>query len=987
MKDDFIKDALVRIAYRDVPEVVDLWPRIESQLNRRNSLIQAYRTRPLALVMIIILILLLLTSVAYAIGRSLGYVPGVGIIDQDAPVRVLMEPVSATREGITLTITNATLTPEKTVIEFTLENVPWEALSHDENVGGCSLMAEIKLPDGTNLQFSEGGGGAGKNRFVFSPVPADTNEATFIMPCISGTLPGKAPENWELHLWFVPAPPEMTVVPVIEIQPSQTPKANPSSVEEPPLSITKVMEIGDNYIIMGEFDAEKTKDPLHADARWQLTDGIKLTDGTGKEIYSTIPTDIELPAPTTPNAEVWAYQISRNFSPPLTISDSGIYITNVGVPQSFEFDFDTGENPSPGQMWTLNKDFTVDGYSIRLVSISVGNNGYDFNFDHTAPVNLFEENANVLGVDDVDIAGYTAVGGGGGGGSISRVYEKLPTGKLKILISIQHLQSLNKKSWQAQWSPETPASSLYGIALKLDKFIPLEDGYYLIGHTDWTDERIANVSPAGWNLKAYDVKGLEVPLEPAVFDKDSALAQSLAPNQWVYHIYSKAFNAPVTLRATQMSLEFKQPIKMMLDLRPYNFSFSDDQIGVPWKIGLNPLDIPGIQASAFKATYVKEGDLRGFEIGIRADPALRGIGFTIESGLNTEGLSSISGGGGWSRDEATGIIQTRALTNAKMSFPLVLSANGAAINGDWQVTWDPPVAEAGAIPVTVQQACVTLEKWKQTLSSPEPLPPDLPPQVLVSRGALWPDPSLFISNLDGSAEQGLVFGHGKLSPDYTKLVYSGADGNLYVMNVFTKDNVALTTDGNDRTPFWSADGSQIAFTRFTDKGANIFVMASNGQNLRALTDTTDNISLFGWMPGSRSLIFSLTQPDGSHIQTLDIDSGVTQDLMVLRDEPSESVSVSPDGKWIVFADKVTGRMAPGIFISRLDSSEKRLLVQLDYWVADRPRWSPDGKWLAFEVIDMDQMASPSHSALVNVGTCQVVPLNMLNGTIEQWLHK
>lgn len=952
---------------------------------------QTMRARPALAIMLAILALLLLTGVAYAIGRSLGYIPGVGIVEQGTPIRVLAEPVSVTRDGITLTITNAILTLDKTVVEFTLENVPLGALSQDENVFGCSSSAELHLPDGTTLQIMKGSASMNMTRFEYASIPANENEAVFVLPCIMNTLPGLAPEHWELPVHFVPAPPDMTVVPVIEIQPSPTPEASLSSVEESPLSITKVMGIGDNYIIMGEFDAAKTKDPLNADARWQWTDAIKVTDGNGQDIYSTVPTDIELPVPTTPSAEVWAYQISRNFSPPLTVSYAGIYIMPVNQPQTFQLELDTGVNPQPGQEWILNKEFTLDGYSIRLVSIVASQNGYDFTFENSFydpfSSNLFVENSNALSVEHIDIAGYTPIGGGGGGGSIGKMYEKLPTGKLKIQISIQHLQSLNKKSWQIQWSPETQTSSLYGITLKLDKFIPLDDGYYLVGHTEWMDERIANVSLAGWDLKAYDANGTEVPLEPVVFDKDVALVQSLDPNQWAFHIFSKAFNAPITLRATQMGLEFKQPIKLTLDLSPYNFSFSEDQIGIPWKFGLTPLDIPGIQASAFKATYVKVGDLRGFEIGIQADPALRGIGFTIESGLDTEGLSSISSGGGWSRDEMTGLIQSRALTNAKMSFPLVLSANSAFINGNWETTWDPPAAEAGAAPVTVQQACVTLEKWKQAAASPEPIPSDLPSQVLISRGALWPNPSLFISKLDGSAEQGLVFGQGGLSPDYTKLIYSGSDGNLYVMDVVTKESVALTTGGDDRSPFWSADGSQIAFLRYTDKGANVFVMDSQGQNARPLTNTTDNLALFGWMPSSHSLIFSTFKPDGSHIQTLDVDSGTTHDLMVLRDEAAESVSLSPDSKWIAFTDKVTGRMTPGIFVSRLDTSEKRLLVQLDYWVADRPRWSPDGKWLVFEVFDMDQMTSPPVSALVNVETCQVIPLNVLNGTIEQWLPK
>jgi Tol biopolymer transport system component len=77
-------------------------------------------------------------------------------------------------------------------------------------------------------------------------------------------------------------------------------------------------------------------------------------------------------------------------------------------------------------------------------------------------------------------------------------------------------------------------------------------------------------------------------------------------------------------------------------------------------------------------------------------------------------------------------------------------------------------------------------------------------------------------------------------------------------------------------------------------------------------------------------------------------------------------------------------MTPGFFISRLDGSDERLLIQLDTWSVSQPRWSPDGNWLAFSVMDTDLFTTPLTSGLVNVATCQVVPLKGLDGQIEGW---
>src|SRR3990172_11540144 len=115
-----MKDALESIARRDVPENTDSWPRIVGRLAERKSAMKIIRTRPLTAVLIALLVLLILSGVAYALGRSLGYIPGLGLVSQDTPIRVLAAPVSQTRDGISITVKDAVLSSDKTVILFTV---------------------------------------------------------------------------------------------------------------------------------------------------------------------------------------------------------------------------------------------------------------------------------------------------------------------------------------------------------------------------------------------------------------------------------------------------------------------------------------------------------------------------------------------------------------------------------------------------------------------------------------------------------------------------------------------------------------------------------------------------------------------------------------------------------------------------------------------------------------------------------------------------
>ena len=957
---------------------------------------RSFRLRPawgmlIGLIVLVILIVLAIgpQRVAAEMKKLFGYIPGFGIVDQNASLRVLEKPVTQTRTGITVTVKQAFLTSDKTVLTYTVEGVPWSAYPHNENIGGCSGIPNLRLPNGTLLAITGGEGSLQESTFNYPPIPANLSQATFVLPCLLDTSPGLAPENWELSLRFVPAPANLTVMPVIDVTPSPEPQVNTPAAPVNPLALLKVVDEGDNYVLLGEFRPSRAQDPsLPAGSYWSLTDAVKITDASGQEVFFTTPSDAHLLLPPSqPDALPWAYQIGKTFTPPLTITYTGRYTILADPSAQTQFTFDAGANPQPGQVWERNQDFQLAGHTIRLVSIQrLAQSGYGFSFESSDPA---------VQTVSVDISGYIPHGRGepvGGNAGLTPGkwsqelldYDKLPTGKLKVVLSNLTLYR-EAKTWQVQWSPASaqPGSpSLYGISLAVDKYIPFADGYYLLGHTAWTDGRITSAAPGEWALKAYNALGQELALEPGDWQQ-AGLTQEA--NQWLYRLYGKNFNAPLTLRATQMDVTFKQPVKLALDLRSYGFNGLDAQLGTVWKLGGVPLDVPGLSANVFKVTYIKLGDEKGFEIGIDADAARQGLPFTIESGLDTTGMTRVGGGSGSNRDDANGLVLSTVLTDAKITFPLVLSTSTATVYGPWEVPWNPPAGDPNATPATLAQACVTLDAWKNAANSTVLLPTGLPGRVLLSRGAIAPDPSLFISSLDGSTNLGLVFGQGSLSPDGTQLAYSGADDLLYVMDVSTKQSTLLTDNTFDLRPLWSPDGTQIAFSRLTDKGYNVFVMDAGGQDVRALTDTTGGILAAAWMPDGQKVVGVTIQGGSDSVQLLNVSGGAAQTLAFIQQSGDTNVSISPDGQWIAFVDKVLGRMSPGIFIARLDGSDRRLLVQLDTWSVGIPRWSPDGNWLAFTATDTDLYSTPLTPGLVNIATCQVVPLKGLDGEIEGWL--
>ena len=459
---------------------------IKRAVEKTPKTIPSFRLRPAWIIVFAVLSVMIVATLVIgpqrvfaAVRGLLGYIPDVGIVDNSVPIRVLAEPVGVTRDGITLTVTSATLTVDRTHIDYRIFGVPGSAYPDREDVMGCTQSEYLRLPDGTQLTRMDND---------FQPVPAGVNNAVFVVPCIFNTLPGTVPENWELPLSFVPAPPDLAVMPVIELSPSPQASLLPDATALPEsagtstalvdsaVTVNKVIETEDGYILVGQVQPQSKSGETT-----QITGDLEIRDASGKVVSYTHPADVsqEIAGAST-GGTGWAVQFkAAGLVYPLTIRFPGVYLFQPDPSATAGFTFDAGPNPQPGQEWSPNQDIQIAGHTLKLVSIMADSRGgYSFRFQVDPEVYSAS----------VQIEGSTPNGGGGGGGggltngefNVTLSYAQIPSGVLTVILSNLTLIG-DPLTWQGQWSPTSPRADLPanptlqpGVCLTADSLAQLE---------------------------------------------------------------------------------------------------------------------------------------------------------------------------------------------------------------------------------------------------------------------------------------------------------------------------------------------------------------------------------------------------------------------------------------------------------------------------------------------------------------------------------
>jgi TolB protein len=184
-----------------------------------------------------------------------------------------------------------------------------------------------------------------------------------------------------------------------------------------------------------------------------------------------------------------------------------------------------------------------------------------------------------------------------------------------------------------------------------------------------------------------------------------------------------------------------------------------------------------------------------------------------------------------------------------------------------------------------------------------------------------------------------------------KIVFtSNRDGNseIYTINPDGTGLSRLTYDpAGDFSPVWSADGSEIAFSRSTNPGSGggeLFVMNADGSGLRRVTDDGEIDSNPSWSPDGTRLVFTSVRTSVSEIYTIGVDGTGESPIRAAGVEGTHP-SWSPDGRRIVF----TGAGPGGIDLLLIDADGSHLtnLSMSVYTDENKPAWSPDGSMIAF----------------------------------------
>ncbi|MCE5207196.1 MAG: hypothetical protein LLG42_02680 [Chloroflexi bacterium] len=442
-----------------------------------------------------VIILLVLAVTVLAIGpqrvlaavRGLfGYIPEVGIMQEGSSLRVLAEPATVERDGITLQVTEGAGDDLHTIVIYQTDGLSVATANSQGEGAMTGGLAMLVLPDGSILTQTGGKGkswGTGyQTRLVFPALPAGADEFTLVIERLESMPAGAAPEDWQIPLVFETAPPDFEMLPVYELTtPTETlggqdtalsptdsaGEAAPFGIQ---LTLDRVVETEDGFQLQGHTSWDGQNYSLVSFDPW-LAGTVTLSDAQGNDIpFEETQPDYSL-GPVSPTSSMWALKTnSKSYPGPWTLVVSSMQVNQAVSDPSAAFSIDFGADPQSGQTWQLDQRVQAAGLTLHAISASLRE--HDLYSNAVLLDILMENDPAVMGIGLEDALNQpqedqtAAAGGGPGSGRpqdlqagqqvTSIAYFEMPSGLHSLTVTA--ISYLVKAEWRASWTPPEVSS-------------------------------------------------------------------------------------------------------------------------------------------------------------------------------------------------------------------------------------------------------------------------------------------------------------------------------------------------------------------------------------------------------------------------------------------------------------------------------------------------------------------------------------------------
>lgn len=212
------------------------------------------------------------------------------------------------------------------------------------------------------------------------------------------------------------------------------------------------------------------------------------------------------------------------------------------------------------------------------------------------------------------------------------------------------------------------------------------------------------------------------------------------------------------------------------------------------------------------------------------------------------------------------------------------------------------------------------------------------------------------------------------SPDGRRIVYTTGAAGDELLNVTRVADRTTAQIGRGRDPAWGPDGRDIVFVQH----GQLMLTRPGGGRRRVMTALAGHAFRPQWSADGRMVAFDLRLDSDArdHLALLDVGG---RRALLLPADPVESPSFSPDARTVAYSDpdgnihtigvdgrdprRIAGGYDPrwspdgrrlafadgGIYVGPADGSSGTRITDPSGDAYDNcPAWSPDGRWIAFQ---------------------------------------